>query len=88
MTRTFDSTSLGWQLVRLGCGSTMVLRTPLSMPDGTACYMGWRRDQASFGRGFDRHVGPVQRKPNTHGSNLVSRAWAVCQMARRLLPTG
>jgi hypothetical protein len=88
MTRTFDSASLGSQVVPLGCGSTVVLRTQLSMPDGTASSTWWQRNQTSFGSGFDRRVGAVQRKPNTHGSNLVSRAWAVCQMTRRLLPGG
>jgi hypothetical protein len=88
MTRTFDSTSLGWQLVHLGCGSTVVLRTPLSLLDDTASSTGWRRNQASFGSGFDRRVDATRRKPNKHGSNLVSHARAACQLAGRLLPTG
>ena len=87
MTRTFDGTSLGWQLVPMGCGSTVVLRTPLSMPDGTASSTVRTRDQASLGD-FDRRVDAMRRKPNRHGSNLVSRAWAACQLAKRLLPAG
>src|SRR5215471_5223029 len=54
MTRTFDSTGLGWistepkwQLVPLGGGSTVVLRIELPILGNTVSSSGWHRYEAS-----------------------------------------
>jgi hypothetical protein len=93
MTPTFDGTSLGWiaternwQLVHLGCGSTAMLRTPLSILENTPGLRARHQDQArSVGSGFRRRVDAMKHEPDKPRSNIVSSAWKACQMARRLL---
>jgi hypothetical protein len=93
MTRAFDSTGLGrsstegnWQLMRLGCGSTAVLRIPLPIIDNAASLREWHHYQArSVDSGSGRRLDAIKRKPNKRRSNIMSGAWTACQMARRLL---